>query len=926
MAEALPLMNAGGGVNIAQLIQQLMPIFGGTGQTTTGTTGQTTTGGTSTQTGGLAIDPAINQLLTNLFGQIQAGNSGYTKEAAIADSASIIDGLVRQTIESNMPSVLSGGRAAGIYNDTTRTMLNNDLQARTAGQAAQAVNDLITKYATITQGNNQTAAQVGTALAQGNRTQTQETTNTQTQQQQQQQQSQTAPLVGRGAGSNALIGAGLTAGGTLLKNLPWDKLFGGGSGGFDLGGVFSGIGDVVNPGNILNAGYGMASGFDTGSLSDFGTALSGVTANAGYDFANILPDAAEHVTNFSGLGSDLTGVFAGGGSDLATGIGSSLGDGGGLLSGIGSALSSGWDWLSEGIGGFGDWLGGLFMANGGQVPLQGKIMNFANGGQVPQKKDFANGGNTKRGRPGRAAYDENAMNGRIYDISRALWEQIQQKGGIAPTTGVGGIEAPMVGEGAGGSPAPSYVAAGDPRLRAVIDRVREQIQGSMAAAQPTDAQQAAQLAGRARSITNVSDKLQAAFGGASPAAALAGAELGGASSALAGSPIQIATQLAENGAAAGGIGGGSGIAAGGGTDAAISAGLGAAGGGASALAGSLGTVDALGSMLGTGAFLPSYSAAAGAAGTSATAGGAGIFGGGAGAGTAGAGAAGGGVGGAAPGVAGSLSALPVAAAAALVFDGIMKAFASKDDDLRTAWMKAAIDPKVTFANQGTLAFGAGAMPVPTFFRKYYKDVDWGNQESINQAYQAASEAIMGDALMQPYTDPTNQGFSGGTSAWNDTSAENLAQAQAFASYLNDYLVDNPEAAQTAFQSPIVLPDAPTDENPMPTTNSSGQEVSWQFQRNPETGAFVGGDLAQLEYDRQNGYGGRFLANGGMPARGGELPDQKGDPQGKADNIQINVSGGEYVMPKDVVDILGPEFFDNLVAKFHVPFPDRPPTK
>lgn len=58
-------------------------------------------------------------------------------------------------------------------------------------------------------------------------------------------------------------------------------------------------------------------------------------------------------------------------------------------------------------------------------------------------------------------------------------------------------------------------------------------------------------------------------------------------------------------------------------------------------------------------------------------------------------------------------------------------------------------------------------------------------------------------------------------------------------------------------------------------------------------------------------------NDGM-AEGGKLPKQEDDPKGIKDTMQVPLSGGEYIIPTDVVEALGEEFFDHLLDKYHVP--------
>jgi hypothetical protein len=44
----------------------------------------------------------------------------------------------------------------------------------------------------------------------------------------------------------------------------------------------------------------------------------------------------------------------------------------------------------------------------------------------------------------------------------------------------------------------------------------------------------------------------------------------------------------------------------------------------------------------------------------------------------------------------------------------------------------------------------------------------------------------------------------------------------------------------------------------------------------------------------------------------------GIPEGVADNIDISVSEGEYIVSADVVDAMGEDFFNQLQAAFHTP--------
>ena len=70
-------------------------------------------------------------------------------------------------------------------------------------------------------------------------------------------------------------------------------------------------------------------------------------------------------------------------------------------------------------------------------------------------------------------------------------------------------------------------------------------------------------------------------------------------------------------------------------------------------------------------------------------------------------------------------------------------------------------------------------------------------------------------------------------------------------------------------------------------------------------------------DSSGGIGG---ASGDGPGLkdGGLLAKQSSDPKGIKDSIHVALSGGEQIIPKDVVDMVGPQFFANLITMFHTP--------
>jgi len=88
-----------------------------------------------------------------------------------------------------------------------------------------------------------------------------------------------------------------------------------------------------------------------------------------------------------------------------------------------------------------------------------------------------------------------------------------------------------------------------------------------------------------------------------------------------------------------------------------------------------------------------------------------------------------------------------------------------------------------------------------------------------------------------------------------------------------------------------------------------------------TGRNNGGSFGGTNNSAGSGFGGSgpgqrgFAADGGQPARG----LIQGPGTGTSDSIpmpMINVSNGEYIVSADVVEKMGPEFFDALQAAFH----------
>ena len=112
--------------------------------------------------------PGFTNELSTVLNRSLTGQSGFSKQDAVAD----VQGLMRQqainTMQEALPKIAGSERVAGAYGSTTKAMMNNDLQARIAGQMmatqAQAIKDYaaidadrIRAFASATQAGTSTA-------------------------------------------------------------------------------------------------------------------------------------------------------------------------------------------------------------------------------------------------------------------------------------------------------------------------------------------------------------------------------------------------------------------------------------------------------------------------------------------------------------------------------------------------------------------------------------------------------------------------------------------------------------------------------------------------------------------------------------------------------------------------------------------------
>ncbi len=407
---------------IPNWIQALAPIFLGSGDVTS-----------SSKT-----SPVANNALLSLFNSLNTSTGDYTKDAAIKDSAGSVAQIVQDALQKGLPDISSAQKGAGVYNDATTQLLQNDLIARTAAQGQTAVQENINNYAKINAQKQNTAAQVAQILAQANESKT----------------TKTAPTIDP-MGALLKVGGGIL-GKKLLKatgiqdkiNSTMNSVFNSGNtsavskvnlaDSSNLLGSNDLISAIANPGNlsgigteqslnsfidaltgngstgvsaldtILNAGSGNIVGSGSALLdaainpatidlsnSAFTTAGDAVSSLFDTGASGIGSAADNAITNsfFSGSGAaDLSGGI---GSDLLGSAGSDIFSSGGTstINDVFSGLASGGGGLDSAFsGGLGDLFGNLDFGGGfaGDFPVIGPILDFAQG-------DFGGGAGTIAG-------------------------------------------------------------------------------------------------------------------------------------------------------------------------------------------------------------------------------------------------------------------------------------------------------------------------------------------------------------------------------------------------------------------------------------------------------------------------------------------------------------------------------------------------
>lgn len=117
-------------VDASQILNNLAPLFLGSGKTTTN------------------VQSLDNESIARLQ-QILSGTGDFTKGAAITDSNAAVNNAVKKILQDNLPAIGSAQSGAGVYNASTTNLLANDLATRAAGEASQVQLNTIGKYADV---------------------------------------------------------------------------------------------------------------------------------------------------------------------------------------------------------------------------------------------------------------------------------------------------------------------------------------------------------------------------------------------------------------------------------------------------------------------------------------------------------------------------------------------------------------------------------------------------------------------------------------------------------------------------------------------------------------------------------------------------------------------------------------------------------
>lgn len=295
------------------------------------------------------VSPALQN--TQAFLDMITGKSststtgGETKTSQTDVSSEGISELIRQIMEGTggLADVATGSHVAGLYNDSTKTLLVQNLMAKVAGQAALA-----------------SAKTTTTTTPQTNTTKT------------------NPQLTGSNAAAGLLVTAATSVGGKLAKKFGLDKVLG-----LDDSAAVSapasagaGITNIQNITDTSPAGLANDTASDLGTLGgSFGAQVANVATPALVgtdDSASFIPTGGDVGSESSFINDDALGD--GGAGAFISGAGFDEGmDLAGSVASAGSDLGNALDWLS--------------FSKGGRVPKAGiPVKGYASGGLVNEDR------------------------------------------------------------------------------------------------------------------------------------------------------------------------------------------------------------------------------------------------------------------------------------------------------------------------------------------------------------------------------------------------------------------------------------------------------------------------------------------------------------------------------------------------------------
>ena len=171
MSEAAGML--GGLGQAASGVSQLLGTLFGSNQTVNSNTNANGSSSTTTLKG------ADQDTLRTLMALLQGNAAGFSKDAAINDSAALQDQAIRTLRESVLPGIATSERVAGGYNSTARKSMTDEAIAQAGTDLAALRLNTIGSYGQLQNSNLTSAAAIGNILK-GAQTDTKQNTSSAT--------------------------------------------------------------------------------------------------------------------------------------------------------------------------------------------------------------------------------------------------------------------------------------------------------------------------------------------------------------------------------------------------------------------------------------------------------------------------------------------------------------------------------------------------------------------------------------------------------------------------------------------------------------------------------------------------------------------------------------------------------------------------